>query len=104
MRTDMVIAIHAMGICKDMNPRLKYVFDVLQSLKDSDKNTHIVLHEGFNSVEEIQDYQRRKLMQLFNFSKNLKEDDKMKSMESEQCRVIFRDPIIDDSWWLKKGE
>ena len=91
-----------MAMCKDMNPKVRYAYDNIIVAKTPD--TQFVLSEGFKSKEEVEKYYRIKLLQLSEFAKNLKEGDKIKTMDSEYCRVIFKDPIMDDSWYDRYKE
>ena len=98
MIDDIRMAKYIIAMTHDLNSKLDYVYKDIYVRRKTKEPTIFVSSEGFENETEIDLYYAFKVYQVLNVFKNLKEADKILAFTSaDDCKVVFRDTIKDDS-------
>lgn len=102
MTDEIRMAKYIIAMTYDLNPKLQYAYKDIFVRRRTKEDTIFVPAEGFKNEAEIDLYYAFKVYQVFNVFKDLKEADKMLAFRSsDDCKVVFRDTIKDDSGFEK---
>ncbi len=98
MVDDIRMAKYIISMTYDLNPRLRYAYTDIYIRRKTKENTIFIPSEGFNNEEEIDLYYAFKLYQVYNRFNEMKLADKILAFQnSDNCKIIFKDIIKDDS-------
>lgn len=97
------LSAYVIAVCADMNPRLQLAYNTIVLLNSSNLEDRERVKKNFTpydileTIEDVEVYYKLKLLQIKNYTKNLKDADKfMAFTDSDKCRIVFKDCIIKD--------
>ena len=100
----MGLARYAISTCRELNPKLNYAYKDIFIRRKVKEQEMFILSEGFESEDEINHYYAFKENQVYFRIKEMNDTERIIAFQDEgSCKAAFRDVIMDDSEYLKKG-